>query len=141
LAQQFEGAAKLTFHLAPPLLAERDPTTGESRKREFGPWVMTAFKVLARLKSLRGTAFDPFGRTPERRMERRLIREYEETMAEVLGDLNHENHALAVEIAGLPLKIRGFGPVKAKNLEAAKACEAQLLASFRQAPPRSSAAE
>jgi indolepyruvate ferredoxin oxidoreductase len=141
LKRQFEGDVKLTFHLAPPLLAERDTKTGELKKREFGPWVMDAFRMLAKLKFLRGTPFDPFGYTAERRLERRLIRDYEVAMAEVLAGLSHENHALAVEIAGLPLKIRGFGHVKAKNLEAAKACEAQLLTAYREAKPQSSAAE
>ena len=131
LHQQFEGPVRLTFHLAPPLIASRDPVTGELQKREFGPWVMTVFRVLARLKGLRGTAFDIFGYTADRRMERQLIAEYETVMNELLDGLTPDNHALAVEIAGLPLGIRGFGHVKERNRRAAKECEEQLLADFR----------
>ena len=77
LRQQFEGDFRLEFHLAPPLFAARDPDTGHLQKRSYGPWMLRAFALLARLKRLRGTALDPFGRTAERRMERRLIAEYE----------------------------------------------------------------
>ncbi len=131
LKRQFQGGGRLGFHLAPPLFAERDPETGHLRKREYGPWVMTAFRVVAALKGLRGTALDPFGYVAERRMERRLIAEYEAVLADLLAGLNTGNHALAVEIAALPLSIRGFGHVKEKNRVAAKDCEAKLLARFR----------
>ena len=137
LRTQFEGDFKLKFNLAPPLLADRDPVTGELKKGEYGPWVFTMFRVLAGLKGLRGTAFDIFGYTEERRTERRLIGEYMETMSELLGKLDQSNHALAVQIAGLPETIRGFGHVKEKNLKKAQEREANLLALFRSpaAPP------
>ncbi|MBW7852590.1 MAG: indolepyruvate ferredoxin oxidoreductase family protein [Rhodospirillales bacterium] len=135
LGEAFEGDVKLKFHLAPPLLAKRDPHTGHLKKRVFGAWMLPAFRALAKLKGLRGTAFDPFGYGQERRMERRLIAEYEAVVAELLAGLSHDNHALAVEIAELPRKMRGFGHVKAKNVAEAKAREAELLAAFR-APDR-----
>jgi len=89
------------------------------------------FELLARLRPLRGTPFDIFGYTAERRMERRLIADYEALLRELSASLNPGNHALAVEIAALPAQIRGFGHVKAKNVEAAKACETELLAVWR----------
>jgi indolepyruvate ferredoxin oxidoreductase len=131
LREQFEGGYKLSFHLAPPLIARRDPDTGHLQKQEFGAWMMPAFRVLAALKGLRGTAFDIFGYSAERRMERKLIADYEAVMAEVLAKLAPENHDLAVELAAIPEKIRGFGHVKEGNVKAAKACEADLLAAFR----------
>ncbi|TGD99805.1 indolepyruvate ferredoxin oxidoreductase family protein [Methylobacterium nonmethylotrophicum] len=132
VARTFEGEAlRYEFHLAPPLLARRDPATGRPRKMTFGPWMMTAFGYLARMKRLRGTAFDPFGYTQERREERRLVRDCEALLAEIARDLTPMNHAAAVDLAGLPQRIRGYGPVKAKNLAAVKAEEAALLARFR----------
>ncbi len=132
VARTFEGETlRYEFHLAPPLLARRDPATGRPRKMTFGPWMMTAFGVLARMKALRGTAFDPFGYTQERREERRLVRDFEARLAEIARDLTPANHAAAVGLAGLPQRIRGYGPVKAKNLAAVRAEEAALLARFR----------
>jgi indolepyruvate ferredoxin oxidoreductase len=131
LRRQFEGDLRLEFHLAPPLLARRDPATGELRKHAYGAWMLTAFKWLARARRLRGTAFDPFGRTAERRMERQLIVDYETVLRELAASLTPANHALAVEIASLPQQIRGFGHVKLRNLEKAKAREAELLALWR----------
>jgi len=139
---QFEGDWRLTFHLAPPVFSRRDPVTGEAEKRAYGPWMLKAFGLLAKLKGLRGTAWDVFGRTRERRTERQLVADYERVAAELAGTLERENHALAVAIAGLPDRIRGFGHVKERNLEAAKAEEARLLAEFRSpAPPAARAAE
>jgi len=131
IERQFQGKARLGFHLSPPLFAERDPATGHLRKREYGAWVMTAFRVVAALKGLRGTSFDVFGYAAERKMERRLIAEYEAVLAELVAGLGPVNHALAVEIAALPLSIRGFGHVKEKSRAAAKDCEAKLLERFR----------
>jgi indolepyruvate ferredoxin oxidoreductase len=128
----FEGDYKLVFHLAPPLLARPDPQTGEPRKMRFGPWMMTCFRLLARLKALRGGALDVFGRTAERRMERQLIADYERNIESVLAGLGRDNHALAVELAGLPESIRGYGHVKEKAVTQARAREAELLAALRQ---------
>jgi indolepyruvate ferredoxin oxidoreductase len=142
VADQFEGPYELRFHLAPPLLAERDPATGHLQKRVYGPWMLTAFRLLARLRFLRGTKFDLFGRTAERRAERRLVAEYEALISEIADRLAPENHAAAVELAALPLQIKGFGHIKEKNLQRAKAKEADLLARFRPAPaPQVLAAE
>src|SRR5690606_33751632 len=128
------------FHLAPPLLARVDKTTGEPRKMSFGPWGMKVFGLLRRLKGLRGTAFDPFGYTAERRMERRLIAEYEATLAEILDKLTPDNHPLAVGLAAIPEKIRGFGHVKLRNVKAVKADESALLEQFRSGMPMLKAA-
>jgi indolepyruvate ferredoxin oxidoreductase len=137
LQATFEGDYTLKFHLAPPILAKPDPVTGVPRKRAFGPWMMTAFKILAKLRGLRGTALDPFGRTEERRMERQLIADYETTIGELLGKLDRDNHATAVAIASIPDEIRGYGHIKLRTLKTAKANEADLLAAFR--APRSPA--
>ena len=137
LEAAFEGDWSLEFHLAPPLFARRDPTTGAPRKSRYGPWMMRVFAMLARCKGLRGTAFDPFGYTRERRRERALIDRYERTVAALLDGLDHSNHALAIEIASLPERIRGFGHVKAKSIEEAQHREAELLERFMAAdePP------
>jgi indolepyruvate ferredoxin oxidoreductase len=127
------------FHLAPPLLAKPDPRTGEPNKMQFGPWMRGAFTVLAKLKFLRGTALDLFGRTEERRMERALIAEYARTVETLLMGLTRDNHALAVEIASLPETIRGFGHIKAKSVDMARAKQAELLARFGKAPVRAAA--
>lgn len=119
------------FHLAPPLLAKRDPHTGLPRKISFGPWMMSAFGLLAKLKGLRGTAFDIFGYSEERRTERRLIADYEVLIAEILERLNPQNQALCVALAAIPEKIRGFGHVKERHLQQAKAEEAELLNRLR----------
>jgi indolepyruvate ferredoxin oxidoreductase len=141
LSEQFEGDFKLRFHLAPPLLAPRDPNSGKLLKRRYGPWVFSAFKLLARLRVLRGTVFDIFGYTAERRGERKLIADYEALMDEVAAALKPVNHATAVELARIPERIRGYGHVKEANLEAAKQDEAKLLAAFRDPAPLRVAAE
>lgn len=134
---------RFEFHMAPPLLARRDPVTGLPRKMSFGPWIMPAFRMLARLKFLRGTPFDVFGYSQERRTERKLVTDYTALLDEVLNKLTPENHALAVGLAAIPEKIRGFGHVKARHLVAAKADEAALLEQFRSGgtPPLLKAAE
>jgi len=122
---------RLTFHLAPPLLARHDRVTGEPRKMSFGPWMLTLFGVLAKLKFLRGTALDVFGYTIERKTERQLVRDYETLLDELIAKLTPENHHFAVGLAAIPEKIRGFGHVKLRHLTAAKADEAALLEQFR----------
>ena len=128
----FDGdKLRFEFHLAPPLLARRNPETGEPKKMSFGPWMLKAFAILAKFKFLRGTAFDPFGYTAERRMERRLVSEYEQLLGEIVERLTPDNHQVAVALAMIPEKIRGFGPVKQRHLAAAKAEEAVLREQFR----------
>jgi indolepyruvate ferredoxin oxidoreductase len=141
LNEQFEGDFKLKFHLAPPLLAPRDPTTGELKKRAYGPWMFSAFKLLAKLKGLRGSWLDPFGRTAERKRERALIPAYESVIEELMAKLDHDNFTLAVEIASVPEHIRGYGHVKDRHIDDAKAHEVALLATFRAPPSRATAAE
>ena len=133
IGDRFEGPYELNFHLAPPLLGERDPETGHLRKRSFGAWMLPVFRALAKLRRLRGTPFDVFGRTPERRLERQLIGDYEALLDEILACLSPANHAIAVEIAGLPLEVRGFGHVKEANFARVKGREARLLSRLRQA--------
>ena len=140
LAEQFEGNYRITFNLAPPLLAPRDRATGLPRKISFGPWLLTVFRLLARARGLRGTRFDPFGWTSERRAERALIRWYESLSAEIVSDLSSANHDVAVELASLPASIRGFGHVKAKAIAQAKARERELRAAWCQPPQPTSAA-
>jgi indolepyruvate ferredoxin oxidoreductase len=133
---EFDGDnLRFEFHLAPPLLARRDKTTGLPRKMSFGPWLLPAFRLLAKFKGLRGTPFDPFGRTLERRTERKLIGDYEAMLDEVLAKLKPDNHHIAVGLAVIPEKIRGFGHVKQQHLTAAKADEAALLEQFRAGVP------
>lgn len=126
LQQQFEGDYKLHFHLAPPLLARKD-AQGRLQKKEYGPWVFTAFKLMARLRFLRGGLLDIFGYSEERKTERQLIGDYERTVSELLSSLDADKLLLAVEIASIPEHIRGYGHVKEAHLHKAKAREAELL--------------
>ena len=128
---RFEGDYKLKLHLAPPLFSSRDAHSGEPVKTAYGAWILSAMNLLARFKFLRGTAFDPFGKTAERKMERRLIEEYEQTIEELLRGLSKKNHALAVEIARIPEQIRGYDLVKQKHVVSAKSQENDLLKEFR----------
>ena len=141
LKATFEDGARLRYNLAPPLFAKRDPETGHLKKREFGEWMGAVFKVLARLKGLRGTALDPFGRTEERRMERALIDHYEQQMRMVAASLDAENHATAVELASLPAQMRGYGHVKEANVAKVRLLEAQVLERFHARPGRGDAAK
>ena len=142
ISDNFEGPYELHFHLAPPLLGDRDLETGHLRKRSFGPWMLPVFRTLAKLRRLRGTRFDIFGRSEERRLERQLIGDYETRVDEILVRLSPGNHAIAVEIAALPLEIRGFGHVKQASFAQVREKEAALLTRFRSAPsPHALAAE
>src|SRR5271154_297275 len=133
---EFDGDnLRFEFHLAPPLLARRDKTTGLPRKMSFGPWILPVFRLLAKFKGLRGTPFDPFGRSLERRPERKLIGDYEAMLDEGVAKLTPDNHHIAVALAAIPEKIRGFGHVKQQHLIAAKADEAALLEQFRAGAP------
>ena len=131
LSETFEGDLKLRFHLAPPLLSKRD-AQGRLVKSSYGPWVLSAFRLLARMKRLRGTALDPFGWTAERRDERALIERYRASIEAALPRLTQDSLATVVELASIPEKIRGFGHVKAANLQKVlpqwQALEARLAA-------------
>ncbi len=126
----FEGDFKLNYHLAPPLIAAKNDK-GELQKQQFGPWMLTGFRLLARLKGLRGTALDVFGRTEERRMERALIDEYRASVEEVMAGLNADNHAVALDIARIPELIKGYGHVKARHLALARPQWAALMDGWR----------
>jgi indolepyruvate ferredoxin oxidoreductase len=129
--ETFDGDdLRLHVHLSPPILSPTDKA-GRPRKIVFGPWLFGLFRFLARLKGLRGTALDIFGYTEERRTERKLIADYEAMLTEVLDGLTPDNHTVAVGLAAIPEKIRGFGHIKMRNLAAAKADEAALLELFR----------
>lgn len=123
IASMFEGDYKLNYHLAPPLIAKKNDK-GEFQKQPFGPWMLTSFKLLSKLKGLRGTAFDIFGKTTERKMERRLITDYLDTMNLVSNKLNLENAKtvlpIALELANIPESIKGFGHIKEKNISATR---------------------
>jgi indolepyruvate ferredoxin oxidoreductase len=120
LAETFDGKGRMTFHLAPPLLARKDPNTGEPAKMSFGPWMMAAFGVLARLKVLRGTVLDPFGYTGERRAERALIEEYRVHVGAALATLTPASHAQAVAVAEVPERIRGYGHIRERSIGEAR---------------------
>ena len=139
IADMFEGDYQVHFHLAPPMFAKKD-AKGHLVKEHYGPWMMKAFGLLAKMKFLRGTAIDPFGRTEERRTERRLPVEYRETISRLLSSLNADNLAKAVAIASIPEDIRGYGHVKERYLASAKQKEAALLAEFQTREVKRSAA-
>jgi indolepyruvate ferredoxin oxidoreductase len=127
LAEQFTGTYKVKVHLAPPLLARRDPRTGHLKKRTFGPWIFPIFRAIAAIKVLRGTPFDPFSHTAERKLERALIRRYRQLISSLCAELTPQGHELAVRIAKIPLDMRGFGHVKHANIVAAQRKQEQLL--------------
>ncbi|MBK9444713.1 MAG: indolepyruvate ferredoxin oxidoreductase family protein [Betaproteobacteria bacterium] len=126
IRENFEGDFQLQFHLAPPLLAKHGPDNGRPLKQAYGPWMMRVFGLLAKLKGLRGSALDIFGRSEERRMEWRLIVDYEADVALILKHLQHDTLPTAEALAALPERIRGFGHIKAANVEAVAGERARL---------------
>ncbi|MBA3324387.1 MAG: indolepyruvate ferredoxin oxidoreductase family protein, partial [Rhodobacteraceae bacterium] len=141
VAARFEGVREMRFHLAPPIMGKKD-AAGRPVKSEFGPWMLGAMKLLARLKVLRGTPLDPFGRTAERRLERDLIARYEADMDLVQREMTQATRDIALELALQPLEIRGFGHVKDAAAAAASVRRTDLLAAFAAGGwPRAHAAE
>ena len=134
MREQFEGDFKFNFNLAPPMLPGTD-AAGRPRKRQFGPWMLSAFRVLSKFRFLRGSALDPFGRSADRKLERDLIAGYEKDVATVLSLLSVESHDIALELLALPESIRGYGPVKEASVEKAKVRYAQLAADLVSPPP------
>lgn len=130
LNEQFEGNFTLQFHLAPPLLAKKDSVTGHLIKRRFPQVTLQAFRVLAKLKDLRGTALDVFGYTSERRQERALIEQYHSDIAAILKGLSEQNRPHAIDIANVPAAIRGYGHVKEKSMHKAQQAKEVLLDKF-----------
>jgi indolepyruvate ferredoxin oxidoreductase len=131
LADTFEGNYRLSFNLAPPLFSRRDPQTGRYRKKEFGPWVLALFRIMAPFKVLRGTPLDIFGYAAHRRHERQLIAEYEETIGAILETLTIENLPAAIEIARLPEIVRGYDVVKDAGIAEMETMRAELLGQMR----------
>jgi len=130
LQAQFKRGYTAKYHLAPPPLSKKDPVTRHLIKRDFGPWIFTAFKFLAKLKGLRGGAFDIFGRTAERRHERQMIEDCIEEVEEIASKLSSKNHEAAVVLASVPDEIRGYAHVKEKSIDAAKVLHDRRLAAF-----------
>jgi indolepyruvate ferredoxin oxidoreductase len=135
LRDQFDGDFKFNFNLAPPLLGGGKDALGRPKKRAFGAWMMPVFRMLAKMKGLRGTAFDIFGYSADRRMERDLIAGYEKDVATVLGLLSPVTLDTAIELLSMPDRIRGFGPVKEKAVQAAKIRYAELARDLVNPPP------
>ncbi|HEX7855945.1 MAG TPA: indolepyruvate ferredoxin oxidoreductase family protein [Sphingobium sp.] len=133
IASAFDDTARITFNLAPPILAGRK-VNGRPRKREFGSWILVPLGLLARLRGLRGTAFDPFGYTAERRMERGLVKDYVQLLWSTLADITPANYDRAVALLAAADEIRGYGPVKEHSVEAYRAKVAELDAAFRKTP-------
>ena len=125
----FEGDFKINYNLAPPMVSTKNEK-GELQKRQFGPWMLTGFKLLAKLKGLRGTALDVFGKTEERKMERALIGEYTASIDTLLKTLNSANHAVAVDVARIPELIKGYGHVKERNVKTARLQWAGLMKDY-----------
>ena len=117
MKRDFGDKAKVRFHLAPPILNSKTDARGRPRKKEFGAWMIPVFRLLASLRGLRGSRFDPFGMTTERRMERALILEFENRVEQLLGAVDASNVDLATEIVSLYMDIRGYGPVKEQAVE------------------------
>lgn len=134
LRDEFEGDFTLKFHLAPPIFGHRDPLTGHLQKREFGQWIMPLFRLLAKCRFLRGTPFDPFAYSEERRTERQLVADYEALVEMLLVEICPDSYPTAVELASLPEKIRGFGHVKADNLSRIRHRQTTLLAELQGSP-------
>ncbi|MEM9146819.1 MAG: indolepyruvate ferredoxin oxidoreductase family protein [Pseudomonadota bacterium] len=134
LEAAFSARGTVSFHMAPPLLGRKD-AKGRPIKSRFGPWMGRVLRMLAKGKVLRGTPFDPFGWTAERRSERHAIRDYLQLIDRLMREMRPETRETAIALAALPLKIRGFGHVKAEN--AARAAEEQhaLLVQFKAGAP------
>ena len=135
IREHFEGDFKLSYHLAPPFLAADDDGIGRPKKKTFGPWMINGFRVLAKLKGLRGTPLDLFGYSKDRRLERELIADYEGDVRAALAKLSMQTASIALALLSLPEDIRGYGPVKEKSIAQARAKRAGLLQDLSSPPP------
>jgi indolepyruvate ferredoxin oxidoreductase len=133
ISEKFDGDFRLKFHLAPPIFGARDKVTGNLRKTEYGSWTIHAFRLLARLKFLRGTAFDPFGRTAERKAERKLIEDYLAMLDQRTLAMKAEQIPLLARLAQLPEAIRGYGRIKEDNIGKAMVEKTRLEAELENA--------
>jgi len=139
--RMMEGDYRVKYNLAPPLFAKKDPNTGELKKSEYGPWMTKVFEILPRFKFLRGTALDPFGYLAERKEERLILQQFEQILSQLIDNLTADNYAAAVEIAELPMKVRGYGHVKDKAIEHYKRDLENLMGVFKSPAPHKEAAE
>jgi indolepyruvate ferredoxin oxidoreductase len=128
--RSFGEGARLSFHFSPPLFARHDRATGRPKKYELGPWVLPFLRVLAKLRWLRGTKLDPFGLSADRRLERELLARYESLLDRIADQVDESRFELAVELAGLPGKVRGYGPIKSAATARARAAEQALWAQW-----------
>jgi indolepyruvate ferredoxin oxidoreductase len=135
LRDQFDGDFKISFHLAPPTLGGAVDALGRPKKRAFGAWMLPVFRLLAKMRVVRGTPFDLFANSPDRHLERDLIKGYEKDVATVLSVLSPLTLETAIELLSLPDRIRGYGPVKEKSVVDAKTRYAQLAADLVNPPP------
>jgi indolepyruvate ferredoxin oxidoreductase len=135
LHKQFEGDFKISFNLAPPILQKGVDALGRPKKRVFGPWLLPVLRTMARFRFLRGTIFDPFGHSADRKLERDLIKGYEQDVVTVFKLLSPKNHDIAVELLSLPDQIRGYGPVKEASVAKAKVRYEQLGKDLADPPP------
>jgi indolepyruvate ferredoxin oxidoreductase len=131
LAETFDGNYKIKYHLSPPLISKKDPHTGRPRKYEIGGWITPILKIISNMKGLRGTPFDIFGYTLERKTERNLIIQYEATINMLIKGLTNDNYALAIDIANLPDKIKGYGYIKEESIKQYNKENKILIAKFR----------
>ncbi len=136
IRRDYGDNAKVRFHLAPPVLNGKRDARGRPLKKQFGSWMIPAFRVLAAMKRLRGTAFDVFGMTAERRMERELVGEFIETLGYLIDNLTVDNHATACEIVHAYMDIRGYGPVKEEAVTEVRERIKTLMKSFLQTVPK-----
>ena len=135
LQSVFKGDYKIEFNMAPPVLTKKDPKTGRPRKRTFGPWMMRALKLLAKFKGLRGTVLDPFSYSEDRKLERKLVTDYETSLDEIEATLSPAHIEVAVELASQPEAIRGYGFIKQHMAEAAEQRRGELLAELHAPAP------
>ena len=131
LERTFEGSYSLHFHVGAWPFARTDATTGKPIKTEVGPWLMTVFRVMARLKGLRGTWLDPFRFSPERKLNAKLCAQYESDIGTILEHLDAGNHGAAILLAGLPEKIRGYGHVRKTHATAVANARSALMEQLR----------
>ena len=136
LGREFAAWGKVEYHLAPPLLARVDRTTGRPVKSRYGPWMLPVFRLLARMRRRRGGILDPFRYAADRKLERRLLADYEETVSLITANLRPDNYAAAIALAGYPEKIRGYGPVKAESAIRATALATEREEAFRAGAPQ-----
>jgi len=136
IEETFSGDFKINFNLAPPLLNGKKDRSGRPKKRQFGPWMLKAMKLLARMRGMRNSALDPFRFSEDRKLDRRLLADYEALIDQLLAGLKAENLHTAVALARLPEEVRGFGPVREDAAEKAEKRKQQLLEEFKSGKPK-----